>query len=417
MGTRLRTRWVLLGAAVLLAPGGVVPAALVPSAALAAPAPEALAAARAELSASTEAMVQAVAALREAEAALPLARAAAEQAGADLAAAETAYAEAVDQQTRAQTELVLAGRRREEQSAVASGEQDRLDRLVRGAYVAGSLDPGAVRLALVLDARSPAELSAGFVSVDRAVAAQRRVVEDVSAAVVGMRADERELTGRREAVFVRAAQAERALAEVAARRAAADLAVANVDALVAERRTAEAAAQAALAEDEARHAELQAEAQALAKRLTGRDVLPHVAGAVPAVPGLLQRPVTGRVSSPYGMRTHPITGVHKLHTGTDFAVACGTPVAAAAGGEVLSAGFHRAYGNRVVLAHAPLPGGERLVTTYNHLERVDVAQAQVLAPGERLGTVGSTGYSTGCHLHFEVFAGTGYVDPAPWLPR
>jgi murein DD-endopeptidase MepM/ murein hydrolase activator NlpD len=128
-------------------------------------------------------------------------------------------------------------------------------------------------------------------------------------------------------------------------------------------------------------------------------------------------PVEARVTSRFGMRVHPITGVLKEHTGLDLGAPCGTPVAAAAAGRVVDAGSVRGYGMRVVVAHAPVGAdGVRLSTTYNHLSRIDVAPGDDLGRGATLGLVGSTGYSTGCHLHFEVLAGDDHVDPEPWLP-
>jgi len=122
------------------------------------------------------------------------------------------------------------------------------------------------------------------------------------------------------------------------------------------------------------------------------------------------KPVAGTPSSPFGLRFHPILHVWKLHTGTDLAAPCGTPVKAAKAGRVTFAGATPAYGNRVVVDH-----GGGLVTTYNHLTSyaarvgLDVQQAQII------GFVGSTGFSTGCHLHFEVLVGGAFVDPAPYL--
>jgi murein DD-endopeptidase MepM/ murein hydrolase activator NlpD len=120
------------------------------------------------------------------------------------------------------------------------------------------------------------------------------------------------------------------------------------------------------------------------------------------------------VTSPFGMRVHPITGVRKLHTGTDFGVACGTPIKAARSGTVLIAEFNRAYGWRTVISHGVV-GGVLLTTTYNHQTALGVATGQAVSTGEVIGQVGTTGYSTGCHLHFELLVNSGLVDPLPWL--
>jgi murein DD-endopeptidase MepM/ murein hydrolase activator NlpD len=128
--------------------------------------------------------------------------------------------------------------------------------------------------------------------------------------------------------------------------------------------------------------------------------------------GSLSTPLdSGVMSSPFGTRVSPITGAGELHTGQDMSEACGTAVKAAAAGTVTFAGWH-AYGggNRVVVKHA-----NGLETTYNHLSAMDVTVGQVVARGEAIARVGSTGASTGCHLHFEVLVDGKNVDPMGWL--
>ncbi len=122
------------------------------------------------------------------------------------------------------------------------------------------------------------------------------------------------------------------------------------------------------------------------------------------------RPVDGIPSSPFGLRVHPITGALKLHSGLDLAAPCNTPVVAAADGVVQWAGVAYSYGGRVVLDH---PSGLR--TTYNHLNAYAVSPGMAVKQGQIIGFVGSTGFSTGCHLHFEVIGPQGFADPAPYL--
>ena len=122
--------------------------------------------------------------------------------------------------------------------------------------------------------------------------------------------------------------------------------------------------------------------------------------------GALLRPVGGPVTSAFGMRVHPITGVRKLHDGTDFGVPCGTPVHAAAAGTVSSSGTAGAYGQQVVIDH-----GAGTETSYSHLSRRGVVVGTRVSPGDVVGLVGSTGSSTGCHLHFMVVRDGIPVDP------
>lgn len=130
---------------------------------------------------------------------------------------------------------------------------------------------------------------------------------------------------------------------------------------------------------------------------------------------ILAAPVTTlTVTSPYGSREHPLTGVTKLHTGVDFAAPQGAPVLAARQGRVVFAAPTKAYGNRVVIDHGTIDG-KRLETTYSHLSALDVAVGQSVRGGTLVGRAGSTGLSTGPHLHFEVVYDGYYTDPQPWL--
>ena len=103
------------------------------------------------------------------------------------------------------------------------------------------------------------------------------------------------------------------------------------------------------------------------------------------------------LGSPFGHRADPLVGLRAMHEGIDFNAVPGTPVVATADGVVLSASFHPEFGNLVELDH-----GEGLVTRYAHLSRMDVQSGAIVKRGERIGAVGSTGRSTGPHLHFEV---------------
>lgn len=122
-------------------------------------------------------------------------------------------------------------------------------------------------------------------------------------------------------------------------------------------------------------------------------------------------PVAGRASSGYGMRNDPIKHASSLHPGFDLAAPTGTPVGAAAGGKVIHAGPAGTYGNLVTVRHEN--GYE---TRYAHLSAVTVKEGEVVQPGQQIGAVGTTGYSTGPHLHFEVRHEGKTIDPAPLLP-
>ena len=127
-----------------------------------------------------------------------------------------------------------------------------------------------------------------------------------------------------------------------------------------------------------------------------------------------------RISSEYGYRTNPVTGVYKLHGGIDFAAPAGTPIYAAAGGYVSVAGWSTGgYGNYVVIYHGTMNDGKAYSTLYGHMSRIAAKQGTYVKQGDIIGYVGSTGNSTGNHLHLEVWQGksnAGRVNPRSYVP-
>ncbi len=117
------------------------------------------------------------------------------------------------------------------------------------------------------------------------------------------------------------------------------------------------------------------------------------------------------VTCKYGMRTHPITGVYKLHTGVDLRASSGTKIYAANSGTVTTAAYSTAYGYYVVINH-----GGGVATLYAHMSKMAVSKGQKVSQGAVIGYVGSTGYSTGPHLHFEIIKNGNYVDPISQYP-
>jgi murein DD-endopeptidase MepM/ murein hydrolase activator NlpD len=116
------------------------------------------------------------------------------------------------------------------------------------------------------------------------------------------------------------------------------------------------------------------------------------------------------ISSPFGYRTDPISGQQEFHAGVDFAASCGTPIHAADSGVIFSAGPNGGYGNATIINH-----GAGLATLYGHQSSIAVSVGQVVEQGQVIGYVGSTGYSTGCHLHFEVRVNGTPVNPMGYL--
>jgi murein DD-endopeptidase MepM/ murein hydrolase activator NlpD len=121
-------------------------------------------------------------------------------------------------------------------------------------------------------------------------------------------------------------------------------------------------------------------------------------------------PIPGRLTSNFGWRIHPIYHTRRFHAGVDFGAPLGTAIGAADSGMVIYAGWYGGYGNAVILDH-----GSGLTTVYGHTSRLYVRVGQLVQKGQTIAAVGSTGLSTGPHLHFEVRRRGQVVNPLGYL--
>lgn len=141
-----------------------------------------------------------------------------------------------------------------------------------------------------------------------------------------------------------------------------------------------------------------------------RLAAPKAGAAFSNIPSIW--PITGPLRTGYGLRNDPFGGSSvEFHKGQDISAPTGTPINATADGVVVIAGWVRGYGNGIYIDH-----GNGISTRYGHLSRIDVAVGQTVKRGEHLGLVGSTGRSTGPHLHYEVRINGTAIDPLPYLP-
>jgi len=137
---------------------------------------------------------------------------------------------------------------------------------------------------------------------------------------------------------------------------------------------------------------------------------PNMGAAANYIPSIW--PVMGPLSSGFGSRHNPFGGSsYEFHKGQDIAAPIGTPVIATADGVVVSACWHKGYGNGIYIDH-----GNGIMTRFGHLSRIDVVEGQSIKRGQQIGLVGSTGRSTGPHLHYEVRLDGEATNPLPYLP-
>jgi murein DD-endopeptidase MepM/ murein hydrolase activator NlpD len=374
---------------------------------------------RNELDESSQAMVDAAANLQLAEKALPGAKRTAAETHRLLLAAQRRQAAAAHRRGSAQVQLIVATQDTEAVAAQVSTQHTRIGQLARAVYQSGG---SMSDLSMLLESKSPTDFTERIVAFQTVLNSQRSALDDLKTVETTYAGRTTALERVRDRLADADLQAQRELAVIAGLESRARAAEAEVQRLLTARDAAIAAATAATAVDAAQgqvqqgsQTSLQASLVAQATQLLG------AAGAKPGssvapVPGTLAWPAHGPITSPFGMRVHPITGVRKLHTGTDLGIPCGTQVLAAREGTVLSAGWDTAYGFRTVVSHG-IVNGALLTTTYNHQSHLGVTAGQHVDVGQVIGISGTTGYSTGCHLHFELLVNGDFVDPMPWMTR
>lgn len=300
---------------------------------------------------------------------------------------------------RTQTRLVIATDR-------LAVERGVLRARAVSAYMGGR--PASSPTEVVLNARSLREVAATIGYEDAVVHAQRRAVDRFSAGRdatirLGQELEVKKdaAKAQRDVVIGRRSQLEGLRSEQVSLRQ-------DVRAQEAEQKALAGEAQSRVAEFEAQIAALRAESSTITAFLRGIQF----GQALPSGgKGILSPPITGgRLTSFFGPRYHPVLGTPRMHDGVDFAASSGTPIQAAAGGTVVFAGPRGGYGNTVIVDH-----GRSLATLYAHQSAIHVTQGVVVGKGQVIGAVGSTGLSTGPHLHFETRVAGVPVDPLLYL--
>lgn len=125
-------------------------------------------------------------------------------------------------------------------------------------------------------------------------------------------------------------------------------------------------------------------------------------------------PVNERLNSNFGWRVHPIYRTRRLHAGVDFPAACGVPAAATQSGRVIQRTYNRSAGNKIVVSHG-IHNGRLVTSSYHHLQGFAVGVGSTVSKGQTVGYVGTTGSSTGCHLHFEIHEDGNAVNPTKYI--
>lgn len=367
------------------------------------------------------------AALHRAESRLPAARARVAKVHGQLVAAQERDRILGERLNVAKEEVARAQSKIDDTLASIADSQKLIGRIARSSYQSG----GMGELAVVLQSQTPDQFATRLVLVQNALRSEGGILGGLAEQRANLAAQRATLDAKRKQLAGMKRQQEALVTRIQGLQAEALDAQHAVEALIAQREAAVAAVQREKAAEEQRYANMRAESARLGRILARRAAAARARAARARASynsgysggggsGALSYPVQASITSPYGMRVHPVTGIYKLHDGTDFGVGCGTPVHAAASGTVIQAALTIGYGNQLVIDHGVMRG-VGLATSYNHLMRFAVGYGAHVGRGQVIGYSGGgpgmygAGYSTGCHLHFMVYVNGGTTDPMGWL--
>ena len=388
---------------------------------------------KAQLQETSADLSAAYTALRSTQDKLPAARTVLEKAQNAAAAADRANTVAAQE-----LEAARASEKKAEDKLASTTQKVKSSR-TRVAQFAAQIyqEQGFGQLDMALSSSDPQQFADRIALVDTVMDVQSETMDRLATERASLTALEDHLSALRADSAAKKKLAAAALARAQSAKDAAARAKAQLDALAAEQSTLASSVKAKLATENQRLASMEAEQARLHKilvqraaeqrrraaaarraaakkhRSSGGSSSRSGGGVVTRSNGFLSFPVNAPTTSEFGMRFHPIKHIWKLHTGRDFGAPCGTPVHAAAAGDIISAGWGGGYGNRIVIDHG-LVKGVGLATTYNHLTSISRGGGHV-SRGQLIGYSGTTGTSTGCHLHFEVLENGNFVNPRKWM--
>jgi murein DD-endopeptidase MepM/ murein hydrolase activator NlpD len=367
--------------------------------------------AQGDLDESSKALVSAANRLKSAHAALASAqrRLAVAQQNADAAARVDAQMQAKLQ--TAEHELAEARVALDTARQRVTDQRAEIGRLAASDYANG--DPALMGLSVMLTSQDPAEVTTQMNTVTSLMSRQTTLLESLKTARAQLAAEEAKVEKARAAVAVqRQAAAENLVRKEGLEHTAAQ-ARATVATLVIRARSAELAATRAHRADQRQLRAAKKQEQRIRQLIIERSRRQH-GGYSGNTGGFLFRPVSGYVTSPYGWRMHPIYHYWGLHDGTDFHAPCGTHLRAAGSGHVISEVWSDVYGHRLYLDLGHV-NGKDMTVVYNHATSYRVGVGARVQRGETLGYAGTTGWSTGCHLHFTVLLDGNPVDPMHYM--
>ncbi|MDT5036698.1 MAG: hypothetical protein QOE03_1883 [Micromonosporaceae bacterium] len=375
-----------------------------------------LARTQATLEAATDLAQQAAGRYAQANAQLPAARNAVADARGKVAAAQVAARQADRDAAAAQVASTAATTR----YAAAAARVERSRQHVREFVTRAYEGSGFMKINSILESGSPSEFVTRVGYLGQIAAAQRRALDALTVARMDAKVGANAAEAARQRADAARAAAQRALASTRDAVAAAERAATDLQNLIGQRQRALAEADQHRGEVLERYRELSAESDRIAAELRSAAGPANGAGRMVAAGpvgggAFFLLPTSGWKSSDFGNRYDPFYKVWQLHAGVDIAAPSGQPIHAAGSGRVVHAGWSGGYGRYTCISHGSYQGDD-LSTCYGHQSASFVSVGQYVARGQVIGNVGSTGASTGSHLHFEVRRNGVPVQPLSWLP-
>ena len=362
-----------------------------------------VAAAEDDLTEATQEVIDAQQSLKTAQEKLPAARSTLYWRNKSEQVARAKYEAAAAKYADAQAQLKAAN------DAVAAIQlkitslQEKVDQFARSVYQQGQ----ASQWEIVLQAQSPSDLSSRLQAIKSVSQATSKSLADLDDAKAELKVQVDRAQKLTDSMQALAADAASTLGKAQSAADDAADAKAEVDALVAQESRALAIAKAFKEKTQHRYNVLRAEQIRIQNIANGGSQ----GNGDPQATGPLEWPLPGYApGGGVGPRTNPYTGQQGCHTGQDIGAPGGTPIRAAASGIVFYAGWSTAYGNVMLIDH-----GNGLMTMYAHQSRFALKKGDEVVVGDVIGYVGSTGYSTGPHLHFEVHVGGKNYNPMGWF--
>ena len=325
----------------------------------------------------------------------------------ELTAAQVLDAQMQAKLVQAEAELAQAQQDLRDGRAAVKEQRADIGRLAAANFQYG--DPGLMGLSVMLNSQNPEDLTTQMNTVDNLMSRENNMFDTLKATEALLVVQRQKVAQAKATV---AEQRRIAAANLVRRQALEQAAAANraqVAQQVAARAQAAAQARQIRERDLATLARLKKREARIQRQILARAA--HDKGGYAGdTGGFLARPVPGWVTSPFGWRRHPIYGYWGLHDGVDFAAPCGEPMHAGSTGTVISEYYSSVWGNRLYLDVGRV-NGKSMVLIYNHASAYKAHTGDHVGRGDVVAYAGTTGWSTGCHLHFTVMLGGKAVDP------